>query len=302
MTRSYRQGPLLGALLIVASEFLFAGMGAAVKLASETLGSEMIVFMRNVLGLAFVLPLALHGGGFGNLATGVPHLHGLRAAAGVGAMYCFFHALGRLPLADGMLLKMTAPVFIPLVVFLWWGARPGRLALLAIPVGFAGVILILDPGGAYGNASLIGLLGGLLAAIAKVTVRRLTRTEPAARIVFYFAVLGVAIAALPVLWTWRTPTIAEFGVLAIIGAAGSAGQLLLTRGYGAAPATRVAPFTYFSVVFAGFYGYLFWGEGIGPRFALGALLVAAAGLMALHGRPASRDQPMPDPAKTESSG
>ena len=280
----YRQNAVIGATLIVASELLFASMGAAVKLAAATLNNEMIVFMRNAVGLGLLVPLLLHNGTLGSLATRVPHLHLLRAAAGVAAMYCFFHALGHLQLADGMLLKMTAPLFIPMIAFLWLRELPGWLLILAVPVGFAGVLLVLDPGGEFKPAALIGLLGGMLAALAKVTVRRLTRTEPATRIVFYFSVLAMLISTLPLLWSWRTPTTDELGLLILVGATGTAGQFLLTRGYAAATAAQVAPFTYFSVIFAAIYGYLFWREVLSAQFLAGALLIAAAGIMALHRR------------------
>jgi drug/metabolite transporter (DMT)-like permease len=280
----YRQNAVIGAALIVASELLFASMGAAVKLAAATLNNEMIVFMRNAIALGLMIPLVLHNGSFASLATRVPHLHLLRAAAGVAAMYCFFHALGQLPLADGMLLKMTAPIFIPIIAFLWLRELPGWLLILAVPVGFTGVLLVLDPRGAVNPAALIGLLGGMLAALAKVTVRRLTRTEPATRIVFYFAVLAMLISMAPLLWYWQTPTAGELGLLILIGTAGTAGQFLLTRGYAAASAAQVAPFTYSSVVFAAVYGYLFWEEALAAQFVGGALLIAAAGIMALYRR------------------
>ena len=282
----YRQDVVLGSFLIVASELLFASMGAAVKLAASTLNNEMIVFMRNAVGLGLLLPLVLRAGPVATLATRVAHLHLLRAGAGVAAMYCFFYALGELALADGMLLKMTAPLFIPLIALFWLRELPGWLVILAVAIGFGGVLLVLDPRTQVNPAALVGLLGGLLAALAKVTVRRLTRTEPATRIVFYFAVLALLISTLPLLWAWRTPTPRELGLLLVIGAAGTAGQLLLTRGYAAAPAARIAPFTYFSVVFAALYGYLFWREVLSAQFLAGALLIGVAGVMALRGRAA----------------
>ena len=282
----YRQNILAGALLIVASDLLFATMGAAVKFAAATLNNEVVVFMRNAMGLLMILPIVQRHGGLPALATRVPYLNLLRAAAGVAAMYCFFYTLGHLPIANGVLLQMTAPVFIPVLVFLWLKEPPGKLALLAAPIGFFGVMLVFDPGGAINLASLIGLLGGMLGAVAKVTVRRLTRTEPATRIVFYFAVLSTVISALPMPWAWQTPTQAGFSLLLLIGMAGTAGQFLLTLGYGAAPAARVGPFTYFSVVFAAAYGYLFWEDVLTQRFAGGALLIAIAGILALRGQAA----------------
>lgn len=281
----YRQSVLLGALLIVASELSFATMGAAIKLASASLSNELLVFMRNVVGLLLVLPIVAHAGGVRLLATRVPALHLLRAAAGVSAMYCFFFAIARLPLADGMLLKMTAPIFMPVIGWFWLREGIGWPVLLAIPIGFLGVALVLDPAGALDTAALIGLLGGALAALAKVTVRRLTRTEPATRIVFYFAVLAMVISGLPMLWAWQTPTSTEWALLVLIGGAGTAGQFLLTRGYAAAPAARISPFTYFSVVFAAMYGYLLWDDVLALQFVGGAILIAGAGILVLKGRP-----------------
>jgi drug/metabolite transporter (DMT)-like permease len=289
----YRQNVLLGAALIVASELLFATMGAAVKLASATLNNEMIVFLRNATGLALMVPVVLHYGGLPVLATRVPQLHLLRAAAGVAAMYCFFYALGKLPLADGMLLKMTAPIFLPLIALVWLHELPGRLAVIAIPVGFAGVVLVLHPDAELSRASWIGLLGGLLAALAKVTVRRLTRTEPATRVVFYFAVLAMLISTVPLLREWQTPSWSDVALMVVVGAAGTGGQFLLTRGYAAAHAAHVGPFTYFSVIFAAAYGYLFWGETLSLRFVSGALLIGMAGVLAARAAGRQRQAPRP---------
>jgi drug/metabolite transporter (DMT)-like permease len=281
----YRQHIALGALFIVASELMFATMGAAVKAATVSLPNEMAVFMRNFFGLLFVLPLLTGQRGV-SMRTEVPHLHLLRALFGVSAMYCFFYVLEHLALAEAVILKMTAPFFMPLIALFWLGEQPRRLSILAVPVGFVGVALVLGPHGSLSWNALVGVLGGLLAALAKVTVRRLGRSEPSARVVFYFALFGVAFSSVPLLWSWRWPTPTEWGLLIFVGLMGTLGQLLLTRGYAVAEAGRVGPFTYFSVVFAAAYGYLFWGESPGLSLLSGATLIVFAGLLTLYARPA----------------
>jgi len=279
----YPQNALLAGLLIVLAELMFASMGAAVKAVGEALPTEMLVFFRNLLGTLVLLPWLRPGRT--SLATRVLPLHLLRAAAGLAAMYCVFYALARLPLADGMLLKMTAPLFIPLVAWAWLAESPTRMALFALPLGFTGVILVLDPTGTIAPAALAGVLGGLFAAVAKVTVRRLSQTEPAVRTVFYFAVLATAVSALPLPWHWQSPSLHEWALLAAVGALGTLGQLLLTRGYAAAAMARVAPLTYFAVVFGATYGFLFWDEGLDWTFVAGSLLIAMAGIVAVRARP-----------------
>lgn len=285
-TMRYPQNVLQGALLILLSELMFASMGATVKAAAGMgLSNEMLVFMRNLLGLFVIAPLFLHYG-LRELKTEVYPLHLLRAVLGLAAMYCFFFVLARLTLADGMLLKMTAPIFLPLIALLWLREPVGRLAVIAIPVGFIGVGLVLSPDGELNWVALLGLLGGLLAAMAKVTVRRLGRSESSSRIVFYFSLNATLISALPMLWAWQSPSLSEWGLLALMGLVGTIGQLLLSRGYAVAPAAQVSPFTYFSVVFGAAYGYLFWGETLDWLFVAGALLIAVAGVMALRGKSA----------------
>lgn len=279
----YKQNMILGATLIVLSEFMFASMGALVKTVSTNLPNEMVVFMRNLMGLLVLIPLLLHGG-LDKLRTNVFHLHLLRAMMGLSAMYCFFYALANLPLADSMLLKMTAPIFMPIIAFVWLREHATKLAMVAVPIGFAGVVLVLNPTGDINWIALVALMGGLFAAIAKVTVRRLGRSEPTVRIVFYFSILALLVSALPLFWKWQMPLEDEWALLVMMGLAGTSGQLLLTRAYAVGSTARISPFTYFSVVFAAIYGYIFWGEILDIYFIVGSILVVLAGILALYSK------------------
>jgi drug/metabolite transporter (DMT)-like permease len=287
----YRQNLVLGAVLIVASEAMFASMGACVKGLSVSLPNEMVVFLRNAFGLLLLSPLILSYRA-SLLQTKVARLHLLRAGAGLSAMYCFFYALGNLHLADGMLLKMTAPLFMPLIAWSWLGEKARRLALMAIPVGFVGVAFVLTPDGDFNWIALIGLLGGALAALAKVTIRRLGQSEPTIRVVCYFALFATPISAIPLSWAWQTPSLSEMGLGLLLGLFGATGQFMLTRGYAVASASNVSPFTYFSVIFAAIYGYLFWDESLNHMFVAGATLIAVAGIMALRSGRIDTDQEM----------
>lgn len=279
----YRQNLVLGSLFIVLSELMFASMGAAVKAVSGNLPNEMIVFMRYLFGAIVLMPI-LWRYGWQHLKTRVWHLHLIRAMFGLSAMYCFYYALANMALAGGMLLKMTSPLFIPLVAAIWLGEGITRRILLAIVIGFVGVILVLKPQHGLQAVALIGLLGGALAGVAKVTVRRLGRSEPTTRIVFYFTLIGTLVSAVPLIWSWQTPGSDSWLLLLLIGLAGTLGQLLLTRGYSIAPPSQIGAFTYTSVVFAGLYGYWFWDEVVDWLFILGAVIIAMAGALVLHER------------------
>ncbi len=292
----YRQNLLLGALFILLAEFFFASMGAAVKMVTAELPSEMAVFMRNLFGLALMTPLVWRRG-LNGLKTGIFHIHLLRSLAGVSAMYCFFYALAHLQLADGMLLKMTSPLFMPLIALLWLGEALRKRTLVALAIGFVGVVLVLNPQGEFNTIALIGLLGGVLASLAKVSLRRLGRSEPSLRVVFYFALLSTLISILPMFWHWQTPDLTQWGLFALVGLMGTLGQLFLTRGYAIASAAAVSPFTYASVLFGALYGYLFWEETISLQFVVGAALIALAGVLALRRGRRAGEALVSDPAR-----
>lgn len=277
---------LYAAALIIASEFFFATAGAVVKTASVDLPTSMVVFFRNFFALLLLLPLVIRYG-WSSFKTKVLALHLRRALVGVSAMYCFFYSLASLTMADAMLLKMTAPIFVPLMAFIFLKESTTAWLLLAVSIGFSGVALIIQPdgnftAGEYNWIALIGLAGGFFSAIAKVTVRKLTRTEPALRVVFYFALFATMVSAVPLLWEWTSPDATGYIWLLLVGLTTTLGQICLTRGYAAAPASRVVPFTYVSVIFAAAYGYVFWNEVPDMVFAFGAVLIAIAGGLAVY--------------------
>jgi len=265
---------------VVAAEFLFASVGAIVRHLSTDLPNPMLVFFRNLAGLTVLLPLLLRPGRL-SLASSVPGLHLLRGMAGLAAMYCFFYAIAHLPLANAMLLKLSAPLFIPLVAWLWLDEAVTWQVAIAVTIGFVGVGIIVAPDlQDMAPVALVALLGGLFAAVAKVTVRRLSATEPARRTVFHFALLGTLMSALPLPWLWQSPAPAHWPWLAAIGLLATLAQLLLTRGFALAHAGRMGVFAYFSVVFAAGWGWYLWQEPLSTTTLVGSLLVAAAGLLA----------------------
>lgn len=280
----HKQSLVVGAGFILASEFLLVSMGAVIKTISQELPNEMIVFFRNFFGLVVLVPFLLKRG-LSNLKTEVLPLHVFRALVGLSAMYCFFYAIGHVTLADAMVLKLTAPIFIPVVAFLWLRERFRRQALLCLVVGFAGVLLILKPAGDMNWVLLVALAGSFLAAVAKTAVRRLARTEPASRTVFYFALFGVCVSCVPLVWAWQTPTTNQWLWLLSLGPLATLGQLCMTRGYSAAPASEVGLFTFSAVLFGAGYGWLFWGELWDWVSVAGAFLVASAGALMLRGEP-----------------
>ena len=282
-------------LYMIGAALLFAAMGAGVKAASRELPSAMVVFFRNAVGFLTLLPW-LARGGLANLRTVHFREHVVRGIAGLFAMSCFFYAIAHMRLADAMLLYQSVPLFLPFVEALWLGETVPAREWWPIGTGFVGLLLILKPGtGLFEPAAIVGVASALFAAVAQVGIRRLTRTEPSTRIVFYFAVIATAVSAVPLLVAWVTPSPRLWGVLVVMGTLATFGQLCLTQAYAFAPAARVGPFIYTGVVFASLIDWLLWGTLPDRYSVVGAFVVVGAAVLALRMR-AKGDPPEVAPA------
>jgi drug/metabolite transporter (DMT)-like permease len=278
--KAYRNLPLAGALFVLSASFTFAAMGALIKVVSTSLTNELIVFFRNFCALVFILPWIWYSRSLKGVKTSFFQLHLLRSLAGLGAMYCFFYSIAHLQLSEACLLASTAPLFIPVIAYIWIREPVARKVRRAIIIGFIGILLILKPGiGVFQPIAIVGLASGMFAALAMVTIRRMSASEPAIRIVFYFSALGTLISGVPLFWSWQSPQPKIWCLLILIGMLAAVGQILITKGYSLAPAARVGPLTYGNVVFATFLGWLFWGESLDALTWAGAVMICIAGII-----------------------
>ena len=274
---------LLGSFFIILGEVFFVLMGMLVKYLGDDIPNHQLVFYRNLLAALIIIPI-LYFQGLHNIKTKRIGMHLIRATSGVLAMYCFFYALTHIELADAMMLKMTAPIFIPIIAIVWINEYVTLKTIFAILIGFAGVIVYLNPNAEIQLAALIGLIGGALAALAKVSIRKMSDTEPTARIVFYFALFGTLISSIPVITGdyYFPDSYQEWTLLFMLGLTGTCGQFCLTHAYRIAPASQVGPFTYSSLLWASLAGWFFWSEIPSTNTLIGASLIITSGILLLY--------------------
>ena len=284
------QNIALGAALIILSELALLVTGMIIKSMSSEIPTEQIVFVRNLIGLFILIPWLIRKG-ISRLHTKHIGLHLARSLVGLTAMVCLFYSWGHMPLAQASLLKQTSPIFIPIFAFFWINESIGLKTIISIFIGFFGVVLIINPGGAETHLNtviLIALAGAMLSGLAKVIIRKMSATETPGRIVFYFALVGTIVSAVPAMLSWVNLNWIQFGSLVAIAVFSTIAQLSISKAYSHAPAGQLGPYTYTSVAFAAFFGWLIWGEVLNLNTFIGIVIIVLAGVLAMTDRRISR--------------
>lgn len=274
---------LRGIANIVLAVGLFATMDALVKHLATTYPVLQLVFFRSLFAFVPLSILLARSGGLAALSTSRPLGHVLRSLTGLVSMALFFLAFALLPLAEAIALSFAGPLFLTVLSIPLLGERVGPRRWAAVLAGFLGVLVIVRPGaGVFGTEALIPIGAAATYAFAMIFVRRLSRTETNAAIVFYFTASCTVISALAMPFVWVTPSLADLPGLVGLGLLGGSAQLFMTQAFRLAPAAAIAPFEYLAILFGIGFGYAFWGELPDRWTVLGAAVVVASGLYILH--------------------
>lgn len=280
LARAFRllPGTARGALWMFVACACFSGMNGVVRHLVQDLPVFVVVFFRSLFGLLAMLPFLLRPG-LASLRPARPMLHGLRAVIGLVAMACWFHALGRMPLANATALSFTMPLFASIAAVLVLGETMRARRWTAVAVGFAGAMIILRPGfAAVTGATLLVLLSALLMAANQTVVKRLARDEHANAIVFWLVLLMTPASLAPALLVWRTPDPGQFAWLAALGAVATVGHQCMVRALAATDATAIYPFDFTRLIFAALIGYAAFGEVPDAWTWAGAAVIASSAI------------------------
>lgn len=261
--------------------FLSSTAVVAAKYASATASTAAIVTTQFAICLLLCLPSTL-GPGLRNLYSERLGLHLFRGAAGVAGFYLYYLVLDYIPLVDAMMLRQTAPLVVPLVMWIWNREKVPATAWLPITIGFVGVLVILRPGPegmSWWHAA--GLGSGIALAISMVATFRLASTEPDSRILFYYFALSLLCVGPFSAGEFSGIRWQDWLAMLYIGISIYGTLVLYTRAFAIAPASAIAPVTYLVTVMGGFWGWLVWGQLPDRWTLLGSTLVIAGGLLTL---------------------
>ncbi|GAB2789825.1 DMT family transporter [Halomonas shantousis] len=284
--------PLAGILLRLLSGVLFTGMMVCIKVVGPLVPLGQIVFFRSAFALLpIAIFLALRWEFPGGLATRHPGGHLLRSGLGALAMFASFAAVARLPIAEATLLAQFTPVLMAVGGVILLGERLTAHRTLALAITLAGVAVLVLPGLLAGDSDgqatgyALGLLAALLSTGALLTVRRISRTETAGAIAFYFVLISTLAGAATLPLGWAALSTREMLLLSMSGLFGGAAHIAMTLALRYAEASRLAPFEYVALIWPVLADLLLFGLPVSSGFLLALpLVLGGAGLAALEGR------------------
>jgi drug/metabolite transporter (DMT)-like permease len=273
--------PGLGAGLMVLAMLCFALMDTASKFLAEDYAITQIVWVRYLFFLGFAVLLCRRRGVIATLRTPRPWLQFGRAVLGVIEGAIFVVAFHFLPLAETHAVGAASPLLVVALSVPMLGERVGLRRWLAVLGGFAGVLIILQPGfGQLDLALLIPLFGALLWAIYQLLVRLCGRTDSAQTTLLWSAIGGVAVSSLAAPLSWTTPTASAWALMLGVACLGSVAHFAMTKALAFTEAAALQPFSYTLLVWVSALGWLVFGDTPAPATLLGGALVVACGLLA----------------------
>ncbi|MFC5490033.1 DMT family transporter [Dokdonella soli] len=265
-------------LLMVASTCCFGLMAIIIRIASKSLHPFEIAFFRSFFGALAAAPL-LWRNGRSMLHTDRLIFYVLRCAIGTLGMLAGFWAIAHLPLAQAIALSYSSPLFVTIGAVLFLGEVVRLRRWSAVVAGFIGVLVIVRPGtDGFTAASLVAVFAAAMTGIVTISIKFLSRSDPADTIVLLTTWLWVPLSLPAALWVWQWPPASVWPWLIATGVLGTGGQYFWTHALRLADASTLAPFSYLQLIIVAVLAWLTFGETLDRYTALGAAIVIGASL------------------------
>jgi len=253
----------------------FTAMAIAARELLRHMGSFEIVFMRSVVMLAIVLAI-LPRQGVASIRTRRLPVHLWRNAIHFLGQVLWVYSIGALTLATVFAIEFTMPMWTALLAWLFLKERLSAPRLVMLGLGFAGVLLILRPGGgSFHPAMLAMILGSLCYASSFIFTKRLISSDSALAVLFWMAAIQLPLSLATSLPSWVNPTLADVPWILGIGVGSYTAHYCMTRAVKVADASMVVGIDFIRLPLIALVGALAYGEALDPLVFVGAAVIFA---------------------------
>ena len=243
---------------------------------------EMMLY-RSAIGLALVIAFALATRRQREIGVEALGLHALRNLLHYAGQNLWLYALALIPLAQLFALEFSYPILVALTAPLFLGEQLTRARVLAVLIGFAGILVVARP---FGAGSLTpGLIAALLCALgfagSAIVTKRLTRRVGVMSILFWLTLMQTGFSLAAAGWDGAValPDPSSILWVAVMGVAGIGAHLSLTKALSLAPASVVTPIDFLRLPVIAIVGMAVYNEPFDPFALIGGAAILAANLV-----------------------
>jgi len=283
--------PLKAALWMTGSIASFTLMAVAGRAVQAELNTFELMFWRSLIGLVIVATVvSLSPRGLRQVVSRVPGLHLARNLVHFTGQNMWFYGLMVIPMAQLVALEFTLPIWVVLLAPLLLGEALTRRKLLVALVGFAGVLLIAQPGiQPLNSGHLAGILAALGFALNIMLTKRIMRYDGVLCVLFWMTLLQTLFGfGLSLIGGFTWPSLALMPWLIVVGLTGLTAHYALTSALGLAPASVVAPMEFARLPIIAMVGFWLYAETLDPLVFIGAAVIFSANYLNLQRRRETR--------------
>ncbi len=255
-----------------------------VKYASETMPAAQLIFIRGVVATVLVLAVAKATGATRHLREITRGWVAIRAVVDSISTMLFLVSLFHLPLANATAINMLSPLLIAVLAALFLRERLDAARWIAIGIGFAGVLFVIQPRSEHFNGyALVCLFASILIAVRDLVTRRVHARVPSILITLSNTTAVMLLAGtLSLFGGWRVFSAFEVGLLAVAAVFLAAAYYLIVVSTRRGDLSLTAPFRYTALLFATLSGFVVWGDLPNALAWAGIVLVIAPGIYILR--------------------
>ena len=271
---------LLGIGFLLLAMLIGSLQSVAVKWIGGNYSVLEIVTFRSLVALPITLLFYRLEGGKGLPTTSQPKLQYVRGVFLFLSYTTFMIGLAALPLASVEAIRFSGPLMITILSVFMLSEKVELQRWLALIVGFAGILLIVQPGSTnFNEGSLFVLISVLFYALTVIFTRKMNATDSSATMAYFsswvylvaafiFSPLAAAVGEIPnahpsvafLFHTWTMPTLLDLFIMSGLGLVWALWAYFMTRAYSTTQASVIAPFEYASLPISIMWGFLFWRE------------------------------------------
>ena len=285
------QRPFLAGAWMLGALFCLCGMAVSGRELSVELNAFQITFLRSVLCLAAIL-LLLRVIGFSRVRSGQKKMHVARNAIHFGGQVGWLYGIAVLPLAEVFAIEFTAPIWTAVLATVLLGERLSRNRVIAIVLGFAGIMIILRPGvAAVQPAALVVLFAAVCFASTYVFTRHMSVSESPLTVIFYMNLVQLPMGLVASLPGWTLPSLDLWPWMLLLGVSGLGTHFCFAHAFRWADAVVVTPVDFFRLPLIAMVGLLFYDEGWDVLILIGGAVIFSGNLINLWSERRSRSRP-----------